>query len=115
MAEYEAKGRLYHLGNDYSADVGFRDGSLDDKTWIKGSYLDGIYTSAAEGYISGGWNKYFNTVLPQETWTSAESGHEFSPDYAIALVNEQSAYISAVEKYPSDGYEAVIAAQKANA
>lgn len=113
--EFEAKGRLYNLGNDYPADVGFRDTALTaGDTWISGSYLDGIYTSAAEGFITGAWNKYFNTILPQETWVSADSAHQFSPDYAIAEVNVQSAYNTLVSAYPSNGYEAVIAAQEAN-
>lgn len=108
--EYEAKGRLYHLGNDYPADVGFRDAALTaGDTWISGTYLDGIYTSAAAGFITGAWNKYFNTILPQESWVSVASGHEFSVDYAIAEVNEQSAYTNAVEQYASDGYEAITA------
>lgn len=107
--EYEVKGRLYHLGNDYPSDVGKRDASLDGTTWMSGSYLDGIYTSAAEGFITGAWNKYFNTILPQETWTSAESGHEFPAEYAAAEVNLQSAYNDKVSEYPSSGYEAVIA------
>lgn len=105
--EYEAKGRLYHLGNDYPSDVGKRE--LDKDTWIPDSYLDGIYTSAAEGFITGAWNKYFNTILPQETWSSATSAQVFPDEYATAEVNLQSAYNDKVSAYPSSGYEAVTA------
>lgn len=109
--EFEAKGRLYHLGNDYPSDVGKRE--LAEGTWISGSYLDGIYTSAAEGFISGAWNKYFNTILPEESWSKAESGYEFPVEYATAEVNLQSAYNDKVVEYPSSGYEAAIAKQEA--
>lgn len=96
----EAKGRLYNLGNDYPSDVGFRDADLDGTTWIPGSasYLDGIYTSAAEGYITGAWNKYFNTVLPQSTWSAVED-KEFGLGYASAEVNEEAAYSAKVAAY----------------
>lgn len=109
--EYEAKGRLYHLGNDYPADVGFRDAALSTgDTWISGTYLDGIYTSAAEGFITGAWNKYFNTILPQESWTSADSAHAFPVEYATAEVNLESAYdVKVSADYASDGYEAITA------
>lgn len=108
--EYEAQGRLYHLGNDYPADVGFRDAALTaGDTWISGSYLDGIYTSAAEGFISGAWNKYFNTILPQEKWSDADSARAFPVEYAMAEVNVESAYHTEVSAYPSDGYEAITA------
>lgn len=97
-------GRLYNLGNDYPSDVGCRPVSGD---WVASSYLDGIYTQAEEGFVSGGWNKYFNTVLPQENWSDVESGRVFPDEYAIAYVQEQSAYTSAVKEYVSDGIDAI--------
>ena len=106
MAEETVKvfGRLYNLGNDYPGDVGCRPVSGD---WVASSYLDGIYTQAVEGYVSGGWNKYFNTVLPQEGWTDVESGRVFPAEYAVAVVNEQSAYAEKVKKYASDGIDEI--------
>lgn len=100
-------GRLYNLGNDYPGDVGCR--PVKEGTWVASSYLDGIYTEAAEGYVSGGWNKYFNTVLPQELWTSAESGRVFPDEYAIAYVQQESAYQEKKAEYPSSGIEAISA------
>lgn len=100
-------GRLYNLGNDYPGDVGCR--PVKEGTWVASSYLDGIYTEAAEGYVSGGWNKYFNTVLPQELWTSAESGRVFPDEYAIAYVQQESAYQKKKAEYPSSGIEAISA------
>ena len=97
-------GRLYNLGNDYPADVGCRPVSGD---WVASSYLDGIYTEAVEGFVSGKWNKYFNTILPQEDWTSAGSGRVFPDEYAIAYVQEESAYKEAVSAYPSSGIDAI--------
>ena len=104
MAEKYVFGRLYNLGNDYPSDVGCRPVSGD---WVASSYLDGIYTEAEAGFVSGGWNKYFNTVLPQENWSSAASGDVFPDEYAIAYVQEQSAYVSAVSAYPSNGIDAI--------
>ena len=98
-------GRLYNLGNDYPGDIGCR--PVKEGTWVASSYLDGIYTQAAEGYVSGAWNKYFNTVLPQESWTSAESGKVFPDEYAVAYVQPESAYKENVAEYPSEGVEAV--------
>ena len=100
-------GRLYNLGNDYPGDVGCR--PVKEGTWVASSYLDGIYTQAEEGYVSGGWNKYFNTVLPQELWTSAESGRVFPDEYAIAYVQPESAYQEKKAEYPSSGIEAISA------
>ena len=97
-------GRLYNLGNDYPADVGLRPVSGD---WKDGSYLDGIYTEAEAGFVTGGWNKYFNTVLPQENWTPVESGAVFPDEYAVAYVQEESAYKEAVSAYPSSGIDAI--------
>ena len=95
----EVKGRLYNLGNDYPSDVGFRDSALTgNETWISGTYLDGIYTSAAEGYITGAWNKYFNTVLPQSTWVSDDE-KVFGIGYASAEVNVEAAYDKKVSAY----------------
>jgi len=102
--EIKVFGRLYNLGNDYPADIGCRPVSGD---WVASSYLDGIYTEAEAGFVSGGWNKYFNTVLPQEDWTPAESGRVFPDEYAIAYVQEESAYQEAKEKYPSEGIDAI--------
>lgn len=104
MAEKYIFGRLYNLGNDYPSDVGCRPVSGD---WVASSYLDGIYTEAESGFVTGGWNKYFNTVLPQENWSSAASGDVFPDEYAIAYVQEQSAYVSAVSAYPSSGIDAI--------
>lgn len=102
-------GRLYNLGNDYPSDVGCR--PVVEGEWIASSYLDGIYTKAAEGYITGAWNTYFNTVLPHETWTSAESGHVFPDQYAVAVLATEADHVSAVSAvYPSSGIEAVIEA-----
>ncbi len=100
-------GRLYNLGNDYPGDVGCR--PVAEGTWVASSYLDGIYTEAAAGYVSGAWNKYFNTVLPQEQWTSAESGRVFPDEYAVAYVQPESAYKENVAEYPSEGIEAITA------
>lgn len=101
-------GRLYNLGNDYPADVGCR--PVSDKEWIASSYLDGIYTKAAEGFITGGWNVYYNTVLPQENWTSATSGHAFPDQYSVAVLATETDHVSAVaDLYPSSGIDAVIA------
>ncbi len=97
-------GRLYNLGNDYPADVGCRPVSGD---WVASSYLDGIYTEAVEGFVSGKWNKYFNTILPQEKWTDAESGRAFPDEYAIAYVQEEADYKEAVSAYPSSGIDAI--------
>jgi len=98
-------GRLYNLGNDYPADVGCRPVSGD---WKEGSYLDGIYTEAEAGFVTGGWNKYFNTVLPQEKWSDVtESGRIFPDEYAIAYVQEESAYKVAVSAYPSSGIDEI--------
>ena len=97
-------GRLYNLGNDYPGDVGCRPVSGD---WVESSYLDGIYTEAEAGYVTGGWNKYFNTILPQEDWTKAESGRAFPDEYAIAYVQQESAYKEAVSAYPSSGIDAI--------
>lgn len=97
-------GRLYNLGNDYPADVGLRPVSGD---WKDGSYLDGIYTEAEAGFVTGGWNKYFNTVLPQEKWTPVESGDVFPDEYAVAYVQKESAYKEAVSAYPSSGIDAI--------
>ncbi len=100
-------GRLYNLGNDYPGDVGCR--PVAEGTWVASSYLGGIYTEAAAGYVSGAWNKYFNTVLPQEQWTSAESGRVFPDEYAVAYVQPESAYKENVAEYPSEGIEAITA------
>lgn len=97
-------GRLYNLGNDYPGDVGCRPVSGN---WKAGSYLDGIYTEAEAGYVTGGWNKYFNTVLPQEDWTPAQSGDVFPDEYAVAQVQVESAYKEAVSTYPSNGIDAI--------
>lgn len=97
-------GRLYNLGNDYPGDVGCRPVSGN---WKAESYLDGIYTEAEAGYVTGGWNKYFNTVLPQENWTSAQSGDVFPDEYAVAQVQVESAYKEAVSAYPSSGIDAI--------
>ena len=97
-------GRLYNLGNDYPADVGCRPVSGD---WVASSYLDGIYTQAEEGFVSGGWNKYFNTVLPQEDWSDVTSGRVFPDEYAVAYVQEESAYNDAKKKYPSEGIDVI--------
>lgn len=101
-------GRLYNLGNDYPSDVGCR--PVAEGEWIASSYLDGIYTKAAEGYITGAWNTYFNTVLPQETWTSAGSGHVFPDQYAVAVLATEADHVAAVSDYPSSGIEAVVKA-----
>lgn len=98
-------GRLYNLGNDYPGDIGNR--SVPSGTWVPSSYLDGIYTQAAEGYVTGGWNKYFNTVLPQEAWDAADSARVFPDQYAIAYVQPESAYKENVSAYPSSGIEAI--------
>ena len=97
-------GRLYNLGNDYPGDVGCRPVSGN---WKAESYLDGIYTEAEAGYVTGGWNKYFNTVLPQEDWTPAQSGDVFPDEYAVAQVQVESAYKEAVSAYPSSGIDAI--------
>ena len=97
-------GRLYNLGNDYPSDVGCRPVSGN---WKAESYLDGIYTEAEAGYVTGGWNKYFNTVLPQENWSSAASGDVFPDEYAVAQVQAESAYAEAVSAYPSSGIDAI--------
>lgn len=98
-------GRLYNLGNDYPGDVGCRPVSGN---WVASSYLDGIYTEAEAGYVTGGWNKYFNTVLPQEKWSDiTESGRIFPDEYAIAYVQQESAYKEAVSAYPSSGIDAI--------
>ena len=98
-------GRLYNLGNDYPSDVGCRPVSGN---WVASSYLDGIYTEAEAGYVSGGWNKYFNTVLPQEDWSEVDvSSRVFPDEYAIAYVQVESAYKEAVSAYPSDGIDAI--------
>ena len=104
MAEKYVFGRLYNLGNDYPSDIGCRPVSGD---WVASSYHDGIYTEAEAGYVTGGWNKYFNTVLPQEDWTPAESGRVFPDEYAIAYVQEESAYQEAKAEYPSSGIDAI--------
>ena len=100
-------GRLYNLGNDYPGDIGCR--PVPEGTWVASSYLDGIYTEAEDGYISGGWNKYFNTILPEEEWTSAESGKVFPDEYAVAYVAKEADHVSAVKEYASEGVEAVAA------
>lgn len=97
-------GRLYNLGNDYPGDVGCRPVSGN---WKAESYLDGIYTEAEAGYVTGGWNKYFNTVLPQEDWTPAQSGDVFPDEYAVAQVQVESAYKEAVSAYPSSGIDVI--------
>ena len=98
-------GRLYNLGNDYPGDVGCRPVSGN---WKAESYLDGIYTEAEAGYVTGGWNKYFNTVLPQEKWSDiTESGRIFPDEYAVAYVQVESAYKEAVSAYPSSGIDEI--------
>ena len=97
-------GRLYNLGNDYPGDVGCR---VVDGDWVASSYLDGIYTQAVEGYVSGGWNKYFNTVLPQENWSPVTSGDVFPDEYAVAIVQEESAYKEKVADYASKGIDEI--------
>lgn len=97
-------GRLYNLGNDYPSEVGCRPVSGN---WKAESYLDGIYTEAEAGYVTGGWNKYFNTVLPQETWSDADSARVFPDEYAVAYVQVESAYDEAVADYPSSGIDAI--------
>lgn len=106
MAAEDVKivGRLYNLGNDYPADVGCRPVSGD---WKADSYLDGIYTEAEEGYVSGKWNKYFNTVLPQEEWSDA-SGRIFPDEYAVACLNLEEDYKKEVASgYASSGIDAI--------
>ena len=97
-------GRLYNLGNDYPADVGCRPVSGD---WKAESYLDGIYTEAEEGFVSGKWNKYFNTVLPQENWTPAESGKVLPDEYAVAYLNLEEDYKEKVKEYVSSGIDGI--------
>lgn len=99
-------GRLYNLGNDYPADVGCRPVAGD---WKEGSYLDGIYTEAEEGFVSGKWNKYFNTVLPQEKWSDLEtSGRIFPDEYAVAYLNLEEDYKKEVASgYASSGIDAI--------
>lgn len=98
-------GRLYNLGNDYPADVGCRPVSGD---WKAESYLDGIYTEAEEGFVSGKWNKYFNTVLPQENWTPAESGKVLPDEYAVAHLNLEADYKNEVASdYASSGIDGI--------
>lgn len=97
-------GRLYNLGNDYPADVGCRPVSGD---WKAESYLDGIYTEAEEGFVSGKWNKYFNTVLPQENWTPAESGKVLPDEYAVAYLNLEADYKEKVKEYASSGIDGI--------
>lgn len=104
MAEKYIFGRLYNIGNDYPSDVGRRPVSGN---WVASSYLDGIYTEAEAGYVSGGWNKYFNTVLPQEAWSDVESDRIFPDEYSIARVQQESAYKEAVSAYPSSGIDAI--------
>lgn len=99
-------GRLYNLGNDYPSDIGCR--PVDPSEWVASSYLDGIYTEAASGFVTGGWNKYFNTVLPQEEWDAAESGRAFPDQYAVAyLALEKDHNETVKEKYPSEGIDAI--------
>ena len=110
MAAEDVKivGRLYNLGNDYPADVGCRPVSGD---WKSNSYLDGIYTEAEEGYVSGKWNKYFNTVLPQEDWSDT-SGRIFPDEYAVARLNLEEDYKKEVASgYASSGIDAIRDAQ----
>lgn len=97
-------GRLYNLGNDYPADVGCRPVSGD---WKEGSYLDGIYTEAEEGYVSGKWNKYFTTVLPQEDWSDVASGSIFPAEYAVASLELKKDYLDKVGKYASSGIDEI--------
>ena len=98
-------GRLYNLGNDYPADVGCRPVSGD---WKAESYLDGIYTEAEEGFVSGKWNKYFNTVLPQENWTPAESGKVLPDEYAVAYLNLEADYKNEIASgYASSGIDGI--------
>lgn len=106
MAAEDVKivGRLYNLGNDYPADVGCRPVSGD---WKSDSYLDGIYTQAEEGFVSGKWNKYFNTVLPQEAWSDT-SGRIFPDEYAVAYINLEEDYKKEVASgYASSGIDAI--------
>ena len=99
-------GRLYNLGNDYPSEVGCRPVSGD---WKADSYLDGIYTEAEEGFVSGKWNKYFNTVLPQEQWSNVEtSGRIFPDEYAIAYLNLEKDYKKEVASgYASSGIDVI--------
>lgn len=98
-------GRMYNLGNDYPADVGCRPVSGD---WKEGSYLDGIYTEAEEGFVSGKWNKYFNTILPQENWSDIESDSTIFPaEYAVASLNLEADYKEKVGEYASNGIDAI--------
>lgn len=100
-------GRQYNLGNDYPADIGCRPVEAD--TWVASSYLDGIYTQATSGFIKDRWNICFNTILPEETWTSAKSGKQFPDQYGVAYLSTQAEHVSAVSAYASDGIDAVIA------
>lgn len=109
MAETPFSGRLYNIGNDYPADVCKRDATLDGTTWISGTYLDGIYTSAAKGFVTGGWNVYFSATLPQDNWTSIveNSAAVFPPEYATAsLVFESAHQVSAYAQ--TSGYENLV-------
>lgn len=104
LEDVKIVGRLYNLGNDYPADVGCRPVSGD---WKAESYLDGIYTEAEEGFVSGKWNKYFNTVLPQENWTPAESGKVLPDEYAVAYLNLEEDYKDKVKEYVSSGIDGI--------
>jgi hypothetical protein len=106
MADVKIVGRLYNLGNDYPSEVGCRPVSGD---WKADSYLDGIYTEAEEGFVSGKWNKYFNTVLPQEDWSDVDaSGRIFPDEYAVAYLNLEKDYKQEVASgYASSGIDVI--------
>lgn len=106
LEDVKIVGRLYNLGNDYPSEVGCRPVSGD---WKADSYLDGIYTEAEEGFVSGKWNKYFNTVLPQEKWSDVEtSGRIFPDEYAVAYLNLEKDYKQEVASgYASSGIDVI--------
>lgn len=97
-----AAGRMYALGNDRPDDVGRRDETLEDNTWVASSYLDGIYTEASTGYISGAWNMYHLSLLPQSAWTDYSAISSFSdlvnysgvysPEYGKMAIVPESSY-----------------------
>lgn len=95
--------KIYEGGNDYPMDV-------SDTGFVASSFRDGIFHEAAEGFFEGTWNKYNQSVLPEEEWstaTSADVGKVFPKEYGTKFVVDQSAH--APSAYVSEGLDEVIA------
>ena len=94
--------KIYEGGNDYPMNV-------SDTGFVASSFRDGIFHEAAEGFFKGTWNKYNQSVLPEEEWssaTSADVGKVFPKQYGTKFVVDQSAF--APSAYVSEGLSEVI-------